>query len=74
MNSYRSQNSATKFVVDFMKTRQWGEDPGNQLEFHFDLHKLFISVLVSSTFVTFLTAVSTSKSVFYSQLLVKPSR
>ena len=31
--------------VDNMKTRQQGEDPGNQLEFHFDLRKLFISVL-----------------------------
>ena len=42
------------FVVDNMKTRQRGEDPGNQL----DLRKLFISVLLSSTFVTFLIAVS----------------
>ena len=33
------------FVVDNMKMRQPGEDPGNKLEFHFDLRKLFIYVL-----------------------------
>ena len=64
-------NSATMFVVDNMKTRQRGEDPGNQLEFHFDLRKLFISVLLSSTLVTFLITVSRSKNYFYGQLLIK---
>ena len=59
------------FVVDNMKMRQRGEDPGNQLEFHSDLYKLFISVLLSSTLVTFLITVSRSKkNVFYGQLLI----
>ena len=59
------------FVVDNMKTRQRGEDPGNQLEFHFDLRKLFnISVLLLSTLVTFLITVNRSKNVFYDQLLI----
>ena len=60
------------FVVDNMKTRQQGEDPGNQLEFHFNERKLFMfmSVLLSSTLVTFLITVSRSKNVFYSQLLI----
>ena len=59
------------FVVDNMKTRQRGEDPGNQLEFHFDLRKLFnISVLLLSTLVTFLITVNRSKNVFYHQLLI----
>ena len=31
------------FVVDNMKTNQRGEEPGNQLEFHVDLRKLFTS-------------------------------
>ena len=52
------------FVVDNMKMRR-GKDPGNQLEFHFDLHKLFISVLLSSTLVTFLITVSRSKNVLF---------
>ena len=56
----------TMFVVNNMKTRQLGEDPGNQL----DLRKLFISVLLSSTLVTFPIAVSRSKNVFYSQLQI----
>ena len=54
------------FVVNNMKTRQQAEDPGNQL----DLRKLFISVLLSSTLVTFPIAVSRSKNVFYSQLQI----
>ena len=59
------------FVVDNMKTRQREEDPGNQLEFHFDLRKLFnISVLLLSTLVTFLITVNRSKNVFYDQLLI----
>ena len=58
------------FVVDNMKTRQQEEDPGNQYEFHFSDLKLFISVLLSSTLVTFLIAVSRSKNVFYRQLLI----
>jgi len=61
------------FVVDNMKTRQRRVDPGNQLEFHFDISdicKLFISVLLSSTLVTFLIAVSRSKNVLYGQLLI----
>ena len=58
------------FVVDNMKTRQQGEDPGNQYEFHFNDRKLFISVLLSSTLVTFLIAVSRSKNVFYGQPLI----
>ena len=57
------------FVVDNMKTRQ-GEDPGKQYEFHFNDRKLFISVLLSSTLVTFLIAVSRSKNVFYGQPLI----
>ena len=40
------------FVVDNMKMRQQGEDPGNELEFKFHLCKLFISILLSSTLVT----------------------
>ena len=52
------------FVVDNMKMRR-GEDPGNQLEFHFDLRKLIISVLLSPTLVTFLITVSTSKNVLF---------
>ena len=58
------------FVVDNMKMRQQGEDPANQYEFHFNDRKLFISVLLSSTLVTFLIAVSRSKNVFYSQPLI----
>ena len=58
------------FVVDNMKTRQQGEDPGNQYEFHFNDYNLFISVLLSFTLVTFLIAVSRSKNVFYGQLLI----
>ena len=58
------------FVVDNMKTRQRGEDPGNQPEFHFDLCKHFLSVLLSSTQVTFLITVSRSKNVFYGQQLI----
>ena len=58
------------FVVDNMKTKQGGEDPGNQPEFHFDLCKHFLSVFLSSTQVTFLITVSRSKNVFYSQLLI----
>ena len=52
--------------------RQQGEDPGNQYEFHFNDRKLFITVLLSSTLVTFLIAVSRSKNVhvFYGQLLI----
>ena len=49
---------------------QRGENPGNQLEFLFDLHKLFMSVLLSSTLVTFLIEESKSKNVFYDQLLI----
>ena len=66
------KNSATRFVVDNKKKRQQGEDPGNQYEFHFNDHKLFISVLLLSTLVTFLIAVSRSKNVhvFYGQLLI----
>ena len=64
------KNSAAMFVVDNMKTRQRRVDPGNQLEFHFDLCKLFISVLLSSPLVTFLIAVSRSKNVLYGQLLI----
>ena len=40
------------FVVDNMKMRQQGEDHGNKLEFQFNLRRLFISVLLSSTLVT----------------------
>ena len=58
------------FVVDNMKTRQQGEDPGNQYELHFNDPKLFFSVLLSSTPVTFLSTVSRSKNVFYSQPLI----
>ena len=58
------------FVVDNMKTRQRRVDPGNQLEFRFDLYKLFISVLLLSTLVTFLIAVSRSQNVLYGQLLI----
>ena len=58
------------FVVDNMKTRQRSVDPGNQPEFHFDICKLFISVLLSSPLVTFLIAVSRSKNVLYGQLLI----
>ena len=64
------KNSAAMFVVDNMKTRQRRVDPGNQLEFHFDICKLFISVLLSSPLVTFLIAVSRSKNVLYGQLLI----
>ena len=46
------KNSAAMFVVDNMKMRQQGEDPGNELEFKFHLCKLFISILLSSTLVT----------------------
>ena len=49
---------------------QRGENPGNQLEFLFDLRKLFMSVLLSSTLVTFLIEESKSKNVFYDQLLI----
>ena len=48
----------------------WGENPGKQLEFLFDLRKLFMSVLLSSTLVTFLIEESKSKNVFYDQLLI----
>ena len=60
------------FLVDNKKMRQQGEDPGNQYEFHFNDRKLFITVLLSSTLVTFLIAVSRSKNahVFYGQLLI----
>ena len=58
------------FVVDNMKTSQRRVDPGNQLEFHFNLCKLFISVLLSSTLVTFLIAASRSNNAFYDQLLI----
>ena len=64
------KNSATRFVVDNKKKRQQGEDPGNQYEFHFNDHKLFISVLLLSTLVTFLIAVSRVKNVFYGQRLI----
>ena len=40
------------FVVDNIKMRQQGEDHGNKLEFQFNLRRLFISVLLSSTLVT----------------------
>ena len=60
------------FLVDNKKMRQQGEDPGNQYEFHLNDRKLFITVLLSSTLVTFLIAVSRSKyvHVFYGQLLI----
>ena len=58
------------FVVDNVKTSQRRVDPGNQLEFHFHLCKLFISVSLSSTLVTFLMAASRSDNVFYDQLLI----
>ena len=58
------------FVVDNMKTRQRRVDPGKQLEFQFDICKLFIFVLLSSPLVTFLIAVSRSKNVLYGQLLI----
>ena len=58
------------FVVDNKKMRQQGEDPGNQYEFHFNDRKLFITVLLSSTLVTFLIAVSRAKNVFYGQPLI----
>jgi len=40
------------FVVDNMKMRKQGEDHGKELEFQFNLRRLFISVLLSSTLVT----------------------
>ena len=42
-----------------------GENPGNQLEFLFDLRKPLKSVLLSSTLEE-----SKSKNVFYDQLLI----
>ena len=47
-----------------LKLRQEEEDPGNQLKFQFDLRKLFISVFLSSTLVTFLTTVVDLKMYF----------
>ena len=40
------------FVVDNMKMRQQGEDHGKEKEFQFNLRRLFMSVLLSSTLVT----------------------
>ena len=47
-----------------LKLRQSEEDPGTQLEFHFDLRKLLTSVLLSSTLVTFLITVVDLKMYF----------